>query len=106
MPQYRTQRISGWLGEADNRPLSDRIMLTAGSADRCARFLFQYRRRGKSSKSQAAWLYSQMLRGIISVYNAEDQLRAEQVFRPNVYRIGIEGTSTRPFPVQMPLKAA
>jgi|TARA_R110002124_G_scaffold237899_3_gene403178 ABC-type nitrate/sulfonate/bicarbonate transport system substrate-binding protein len=79
-----------------NRAISDRIMLTAGSQPiDVPDFMFQYREAANFPwNSQAAWLYSQMLRWDHLEYSAEDQLRAEQVFRPNVYRTALKGLDT------------
>jgi NitT/TauT family transport system ATP-binding protein len=79
-----------------NRAISDRIMLTAGSPPvDVPDFMFQYREAANFPwKSQAAWLYSQLLRWDHLAYDAEDQLRAEQVFRPNVYRAALQGIDT------------
>jgi ABC-type nitrate/sulfonate/bicarbonate transport system substrate-binding protein len=79
-----------------NRAISDRIMLTAGARPiDVPDFMFQYREAANFPwKSQAAWLYSQMLRWDHLAYDAEDQLRAEQVFQPNVYRTALKGLDT------------
>jgi len=79
-----------------NRAISDRIMLTAGSPPvDVPDFMFQYREAANFPwKSQAAWLYSQLLRWDHLAYDAKDQLRAEQVFRPNVYRAALHGIDT------------
>ncbi|MEH6756289.1 MAG: ABC transporter substrate-binding protein [Parasphingorhabdus sp.] len=79
-----------------NRAISDRIMLTAGAETFDAPdFMFQYREAANFPWiSQAAWIYSQMLRWDHLEYNADDQLRAEQVFRPNVYRTALKGLDT------------
>ncbi len=79
-----------------NRAISDRILLTADSPPvDVPDFMFQYREAANFPwTSQAAWLYSQMLRWDDLEYSAEDQLRAEQVFRPNVYRTALKGHDT------------
>jgi len=79
-----------------NRAISDRIMLTACDQPiDVPDFMFQYREAANFPwKSQAAWLYSQMLRWDHLAYDAEDQLRAEQVFQPNVYRTALKGLDT------------
>lgn len=78
------------------RAISDRIMLVAGAQPvNVPDFMFQYREAANFPwKSQAAWLYSQMLRWDHLPYDAEDQLRAEQVFQPNVYRSALKGLDT------------
>jgi len=78
------------------RAISDRIMLVAGVQPvKVPDFMFQYREAANFPwKSQAAWLYSQMLRWDHLPYDAEDQLRAEQVFQPNVYRTALKGLDT------------
>ena len=79
-----------------NRAISDRIMFTADAQPvDVPDFMFQYREAANFPwKSQAAWLYSQMLRWDHLAYNPADQLRAEQVFQPNVYRTALKGLDT------------
>lgn len=79
-----------------NRAISDRILLTANAQPvDVPDFMFQYREAANFPwTSQAAWLYSQMVRWDHLEYRAEDQLRAEQVFRPNVYRTALKGLDT------------
>ncbi len=79
-----------------NRAISDRIMLSAGAQPvDVPDFMFQYREAANFPwKSQAAWLYSQLVRWDHLAYDAEDQLRAEQVFQPNVYRTALKGFDT------------
>jgi NitT/TauT family transport system ATP-binding protein len=58
-------------------------------------FMFQYREAANFPwASQAAWLYSQMLRWDDLAYDADDQRRAEEVFRPDIYRAALQGFDT------------
>lgn len=79
-----------------HRAISDQILLASGTAPvNVPDFMFQYREAANFPwVSQAAWLYSQMLRWDNLEYSAEDQLKAERVFRPNVYRSALQGFDT------------
>ena len=79
-----------------NHAISDQILLTAGAQPvDVPEFMFQYREAANFPwTSQAVWLYSQMVRWDHLEYSAEDQLRAEQVFQPNVYRTALKGLDT------------
>ena len=78
------------------RAISDRVMLSQGSDPiDIPDFMFQYREAANFPWiSQAAWLYSQMLRWDGLDYSSEDQKRVEQIFRPDVYRAALKGMDT------------
>jgi two-component system, oxyanion-binding sensor len=78
------------------RAISDRIMLNQGAQPiDVPDFMFQYREAANFPwASQAAWLYSQMLRWDELAYDADDQRRAEEVFRPDIYRAALKGFDT------------
>jgi two-component system, oxyanion-binding sensor len=78
------------------RAISDRIMLNQGAQPMdVPDFMFQYREAANFPwTSQAAWLYSQMLRWDDLAYDADDQRRAEEVFRPDIYRAALQGFDT------------
>lgn len=82
-------------GSADQiaRAVSDRIRLTQGGAPvHIPDFMFQYREAANFPwRSQAAWLYSQMLRWEGGAYSAEEAAAAQGVFRPDVYRAALAG---------------
>ncbi|WP_417622888.1 ABC transporter substrate-binding protein [Parasphingorhabdus sp.] len=80
--------------ELIRRAISDRILLSKGSSPiHIPDFMFQYREAANFPwKSQASWLYSQMLRWDDMTYSREDQLRVEAIFRSNVYRSALDGT--------------
>jgi len=75
------------------RAISDQIMLhNTEQPMHIPDFMFQYREAANFPwKSQAAWIYSQMLRWDRGTYNAEEQKVAEAVFRSNVYRAALDG---------------
>lgn len=75
------------------RAISDQILITSESEPiTIPDFMFQYREAANFPwKSQAAWLYSQMLRWDGMDYNAGDQLLSEQVFRSAIYRSALKG---------------
>ncbi len=79
-----------------HRAISDRILLTQGAEPiDVPDFMFQYREAANFPwVSQAAWLYSQMLRWDGLGYDANDQKRAEAVFRPDIYRTALKGYDT------------
>src|SRR3546814_20287030 len=60
--------------------------------------MFQYREAANFPwRSQAAWLYSQMIRWDSSRYSESDAATAAGVFRPDIYRAALTGT-TAPLP--------
>jgi len=79
-----------------HRAISDKILLMSGSEPiNIPDFMFQYREAANFPwKSQAAWLYSQMLRWDGMKYNAQDQMKAEKVFRSSIYRSALKGIDT------------
>lgn len=82
-------------GSADliRRAISDRLRLTRGAEPTYVPdFMFQYRQAANFPwRSQAAWLYSQILRWEDSSYSAEEARIAQDVFRPDVYRAALAG---------------
>src|SRR3546814_20140317 len=59
--------------------------------------MFQYREAANFPwRSQAAWLYSQMIRWDSSRYSESDAARAAGVFRPDIYRAALTGTTATP----------
>ncbi|WP_114954477.1 ABC transporter substrate-binding protein [Sphingosinicella terrae] len=83
-------------GSADmiRRAISDRILLGRGTEPvHIPDFMFQYRQGANFPwVSQAAWLYSQMVRWDKSAFSEADAERARRVFRPDVYRRALAGT--------------
>ena len=75
------------------RAISDRILLTRDSDPvHIPDFMFQYHEAANFPwKSQASWLYSQMLRWEKMAYSRADQLKVEAIFRSNVYRKALDG---------------
>jgi NitT/TauT family transport system ATP-binding protein len=76
------------------RAITDRVRLTQGQAPaHIPDFMFQYREAANFPwRSQAAWLYSQMIRWDGSAFNEEEAARAEDVFRPDLYRAALAGS--------------
>ena len=76
------------------RAISDRILLAKGSEPlHIPDFMFQYRQAANFPwASQAAWLYSQMLRWAGLAYSEEDAAAAQRVFRPDIYRSALAGS--------------
>ena len=76
------------------RAISDRIVLRAGAAPiHIPDFMFQHREAANFPwVSQAAWLYAQMVAAGHLVANEAHYLRAQGVFRPDVYRAALAGT--------------
>ena len=70
------------------RAISDRLVLANGALPtHFPDFMFQHSEAANFPwVSQAAWLYSQMVRWDHLEYNAQDAARASAVFRPDVYR--------------------
>ncbi|MBC2779143.1 ABC transporter substrate-binding protein [Parasphingopyxis marina] len=75
------------------RAISDRILLARDTAPvHIPDFMFQHRDAANFPwKSQAAWLYSQLVRWDGLTYAAEDAERAGHVFRPDFYRGAVSG---------------
>lgn len=75
------------------RAISDHIMLRSGTEPvHIPDFMFQYREAANFPWiSQAAWLYSQMVRWDALQYDAVEQKKAESVFRPDIYRAALSG---------------
>lgn len=76
------------------RAITDRIRLVPGGEPiHYPDFMFQYREAANFPwRSQAAWLYSQMLRWDRADYSAADAATAAAVFRPDVYRAALAGS--------------
>lgn len=81
------------------RAISDRILLAQGSEPiHIPDFMFQYRQAANFPwVSQAAWLYSQLVRWDGLDFSAENAVKAQRVFRPDVYRQALAG-SDAPLP--------
>lgn len=75
------------------RAISDRILLRQGQDEtHVPDFMFQYRQAANFPwKSQALWLYSQMLRWDGQPWSKAEAEIAESVFRTNVYRQALAG---------------
>jgi NitT/TauT family transport system ATP-binding protein len=80
--------------DAIRRAITDRVRLTrADEPVHLPDFMFQYREAANFPwRSQAAWLYSQMVRWDGMAYSAGDAAIAEAVFRPDVYRAALGGS--------------
>jgi NitT/TauT family transport system ATP-binding protein len=76
------------------RAISDRILLARGTEPlHVPDFMFQYREAANFPwVSQAAWLYSQLVRWDHIPFSGEDAAVAQRVFRPDVYRAAFAGT--------------
>jgi NitT/TauT family transport system ATP-binding protein len=76
------------------RAITDRIRLVSGGEPiHYPDFMFQYREAANFPwRSQAAWLYSQMLRWDRAGYSAADAATAAAVFRSDVYRAALAGS--------------
>lgn len=76
------------------RAITDRIRLTPGGEPiHYPDFMFQHREAANFPwRSQAAWLYSQMLRWDGAPYAAADAATATAVFRPDIYRAALAGS--------------
>ncbi len=76
------------------RAISDRLVLAQGQPPvHFADFMFQYSEAANFPwVSQAAWLYSQMIRWNQASFDPADIPRAAGVFRPDVYRSAIIST--------------
>lgn len=76
------------------RAISDRVRLTEGATPlHVPDFMFQYREAANFPwRSQAAWLYSQMIRWDHIPFAAHDAATAQGVFRPDIYRAALAGS--------------
>lgn len=76
------------------RAITDQVRLVQGADPiDVPDFMFQYREAANFPwRSQAAWLYSQMLRWDGLAYSAEQAAVAQSVFRPDVYRAALAGS--------------
>lgn len=76
------------------RAITDRIRLTPGGEPiHYPDFMFQYREAANFPwRSQAAWLYSQMIRWDSNRFSPADAATAAGVFRPDIYRAALAGT--------------
>jgi NitT/TauT family transport system ATP-binding protein len=77
------------------RAIADRLLLARGGAVvHYPDFMFQYREAANFPwVSQAEWLYTQMVRWDGTPFNAQEARKAARVFRPDVYRSALAGTS-------------
>jgi len=77
------------------RAISDQLLLSrGGEIVPFVDFMFQYREAANFPwVSQAAWLYSQMVRWDGMRFDPADAEKATGVFRPDVYRSALMGTS-------------
>ena len=84
-------------GHADliERAIADRLLLArGGSLSHFPDFMFQYREAANFPwVSQAQWLYTQMARWDGGGFNPQDAEKAARVFRPDVYRSALIGSS-------------
>tara|TARA_R110000782_G_scaffold78276_5_gene155182 strand:+ start:64439 stop:65653 length:1215 start_codon:yes stop_codon:yes gene_type:complete len=80
--------------ELIERAISDRIKLAAGHEPlHIPDFMFQHREAANFPwVSQAAWLYSQMVRAGHVEKSAESYAATQRVFRPDIYRAAFAGT--------------
>lgn len=85
--------------ELIRRAISDRLLLTRdGELFHYPDFMFQYREAANFPwVSQAEWLYTQMVRWEGMAFDKGDAAKAARVFRPDVYRSALIGT-TEPLP--------
>lgn len=80
--------------EAILRAITDRIRLVPGGAPvHYPDFMFQYREAANFPwRSQAAWLYSQLVRWDHLAFSPADAATASAVFRPDIYRAALAGS--------------
>lgn len=80
--------------ELIRRAISDRILIARGTEPlHVPDFMFQHREAANFPwVSQAAWLYSQLVRWDGLSYSDDDAAAAQAVFRPDVYRAALAGT--------------
>ncbi len=76
------------------RAITDRIRVTPGGAPVAyPDFMFQHREAANFPwRSQAAWLYAQMVRWDGLRFSAADAATAQSVFRPDLYRAALAGS--------------
>jgi len=76
------------------RAITDRIRLVPGGDPvHYPDFMFQYREAANFPwRSQAAWLYSQMVRWDYMAFSGGEAAAASNVFRPDVYRAALAGS--------------
>ena len=80
--------------DAIERAITDRIRVVPGGAPVAyPDFMFQYREAANFPwRSQAAWLYSQMVRWDKIAFSPADAATAAEVFRPDIYRAALAGS--------------
>lgn len=80
--------------EAILRAITDRIRLVPGGAPvHYPDFMFQHREAANFPwRSQAAWLYAQMVRWDGIAFSEADAQTAQAVFRPDLYRAALAGS--------------
>ena len=88
-PQYLDAPVDAIL-----RAITDRVRVVPGGVPvHYPDFMFQYREAANFPwRSQAAWLYSQMVRWNGPAYSDEDAAIAQSVFRPDLYRAALAGS--------------
>lgn len=93
-PEYLNAPVDAIL-----RAITDRIRLVPGGAPiHYPDFMFQHREAANFPwRSQAAWLYSQMVRWDGMAFSEADAATAQSVFRPDLYRAAMAG-SNAPLP--------
>ncbi|WP_267378771.1 MULTISPECIES: CmpA/NrtA family ABC transporter substrate-binding protein [unclassified Sphingomonas] len=76
------------------RAITDRVRLVPDGAPlHVPDFMFQYREAANFPwRSQAAWLYSQMIRWDGASFSADEAVIAQGVFRPDIYRAALAGS--------------
>ncbi|HTG39599.1 CmpA/NrtA family ABC transporter substrate-binding protein [Sphingomonas sp.] len=89
----RPQYLDGPV-DAIERAITDHIRLIPGATPvHYPDFMFQYREAANFPwRSQAAWLYSQMVRWERAGYSADEAAVAQGVYRPDLYRAALAGT--------------
>jgi hypothetical protein len=77
-----------------SRAIGDRVRLVKDAVPiHVPDFMFQYREAANFPwRSQAAWLYSQMVRWDGTPFSAAEADVAQGVFRPDVYRAALAGS--------------
>lgn len=80
--------------ELIRRAIADQLLIARGGKTiHYPDFMFQYREAANFPwVSQAAWLYSQMVRWDGIAYDADHARKATGVFRPDIYRAALLGT--------------
>ncbi len=80
--------------DAVSRAIGDRVRLVQDAVPiHVPDFMFQYREAANFPwRSQAAWLYSQMVRWDSTPFSAEEADVAQGVFRPDLYRAALVGS--------------